>query len=144
MDPSSKSASGIELPLPAMEPMPPGTGGSETVPLGPAPERAPAGAERFVAPGPPPASPIPTIPLPSSQAAPLMPLAPVDDAAATSPSLPAAGDDDGDLIEKAWVDKAKQIVERTRDDPHKQSEAITVFKADYMKKRYGKTIKLSQ
>jgi len=73
-----------------------------------------------------------------------MPLAPVDDAAATSPSLPAAGDDDGDLIEKAWVDKAKQIVERTRDDPHKQSEAITVFKADYMKKRYGKTIKLSQ
>lgn len=52
--------------------------------------------------------------------------------------------DDGDLIEKDWVNKAKAIVERTRDDPYKQSEELTVFKADYMKKRYDKTIKVSQ
>ncbi len=52
--------------------------------------------------------------------------------------------DDSDLIEKEWVNKAKQIVERTRSDPHKQSEELTLFKADYLKKRYGKTIKVSQ
>ena len=50
--------------------------------------------------------------------------------------------DDGDLIEKEWVEKAKQIVDKTRDDPHKQSEELTVFKADYMKKRYNKDIKV--
>lgn len=52
--------------------------------------------------------------------------------------------DDGDLIEKDWVNKAKAIVEHTRDDPYKQSEELTVFKAGYMKKRYDKTIKVSQ
>lgn len=52
--------------------------------------------------------------------------------------------DDNDLIEKEWVNKAKQIVERNRDDPYKQSEELTVFKADYMKKHYDKTIKLNK
>lgn len=50
--------------------------------------------------------------------------------------------DEGDLIEKEWVEKAKQIVEKTRDDPHKQSEELNVFKADYMKQRYNKNIKV--
>lgn len=48
--------------------------------------------------------------------------------------------DDGDLIEKEWVLKAKAIVERTRGDPHKQTKALHAFKADYMKKRYNKAI----
>ena len=52
--------------------------------------------------------------------------------------------DDGDLIEKEWVIKAKQIIERTRNDPYQQSEDLTLFKADYMKKRYGKTIKVNR
>lgn len=51
--------------------------------------------------------------------------------------------DDTDLIEKEWVLKAKEIVERTHDDPYKQNEAIHRLKADYMKKRYSKDIKLS-
>jgi hypothetical protein len=55
---------------------------------------------------------------------------------------PAYASDDADLIEKEWINKAKQIVEQTRDDPYKQSEELTVFKADYMKKRYNRTIKL--
>lgn len=80
-----------------------------------------------------------TVPLPNP--VPGMP-APAAGAAAQSSSLQA--NDDSDLIEKEWVDKAKQIVERTRNDPHKQSEELTVFKADYLKKRYGKTIKVSQ
>jgi general stress protein 26 len=50
---------------------------------------------------------------------------------------------DKDLIEKEWVNKAKAIVERTQEDPYKQSEDLTVLKADYMKKQFNKTIKLS-
>ncbi|HYH36007.1 MAG TPA: hypothetical protein VD706_00735 [Candidatus Saccharimonadales bacterium] len=52
--------------------------------------------------------------------------------------------DDGDLIEKEWVHKAKQIVDQNRDNPHKQSEELTVFRADYMKKRYNKNIKVDK
>lgn len=49
---------------------------------------------------------------------------------------------DVDVIEKEWVDKAKQIVKETVDDPHKQNHNVSVLKADYMKKRYGKDIKI--
>ena len=48
-------------------------------------------------------SPIPTQPQPSAT--------PVDD----NPAL--AGDDD--VIEKEWVDKAKQIIAETKDDPYR-------------------------
>lgn len=52
--------------------------------------------------------------------------------------------DDSDLIEKEWVDKAKQIVARTKDDPHSQNKELTHMKADYLKKRYNKDIKLEE
>ncbi|MBW3569098.1 hypothetical protein KY385_03125 [Candidatus Parcubacteria bacterium] len=45
---------------------------------------------------------------------------------------------DSDLIEKEWVERAKQIVEHTKDDPYEQQRAIIQMKADYMKKRYNK------
>lgn len=50
---------------------------------------------------------------------------------------------DVDLIEKEWVVKAKQIVEHTKEDPHEQLRVMSKFKADYMKKRYNKDIKVS-
>lgn len=49
--------------------------------------------------------------------------------------------EDSDLIEQEWVDKAKAIVEHTKQDPHKQSIEINKIKADYIKKRYNKEIK---
>ena len=49
---------------------------------------------------------------------------------------------DVDVIEKEWVDKAKQIVKETVDDPYKQNHNVSMLKADYMKKRYGKDIKV--
>ena len=52
--------------------------------------------------------------------------------------------DDLDLIEKEWVNKAKAIVMQTRSDPHNQNKEMNKFKADYMKKRYNKDIKLSE
>lgn len=52
--------------------------------------------------------------------------------------------EDSDLIEKEWVEKAKKIVEATRDDPYQQNREINKVKADYMKKRYNKDIHLSE
>ncbi|MFA6270505.1 MAG: hypothetical protein WC657_04865 [Candidatus Paceibacterota bacterium] len=51
--------------------------------------------------------------------------------------------DDVDLIEKEWVERAKDIVESTKNDPHLQNQQISKFKADYIKKRYKKDIKLT-
>lgn len=52
--------------------------------------------------------------------------------------------DDVDLIEKEWVEKAKKIVAQTKDDPYKQNEEINKVKADYIKKRYNKTIEANE
>lgn len=51
---------------------------------------------------------------------------------------------DSDLIEKEWVERAKQIVEHTKDDPHEQQRAISQMRADYMKKRYNKDVGASE
>jgi hypothetical protein len=68
---------------------------------------------------------------------------PADDTSTTttsgSPVL-----DDSDKIEKKWVNKARQIVGRTRGDPYRQNEELTVVKADYMKQRYNKIIKVDK
>lgn len=57
-------------------------------------------------------------------------------------SNPVAASDE-DLIEKEWVDKAKKIVAQTRDDPYSQEKEVSKLQADYLKKRYGKEIKLN-
>src|SRR5688572_29084483 len=57
----------------------------------------------------------------------------------TSIPMPTTADDN-DLIEKEWVEKAKQIVAATREDPYAQTKEISRFKADYLKKRYNKDI----
>lgn len=58
-------------------------------------------------------------------------------------SSPATADDI-DLIEKEWVEKAKQIVHSTQGDPHAQSQQLSQMKADYIKKRYNRVIKAEQ
>ena len=52
--------------------------------------------------------------------------------------------EDSDLIEKEWVDRAKVIADRAKDDPYTQSKEINRMKADYLKKRYNKDIKLPE
>lgn len=47
---------------------------------------------------------------------------------------------DEDLIEKEWVDKAKKIVEETKDDPYKREQEVGKLQADYLRKRYGKEL----
>lgn len=67
---------------------------------------------------------------------------------ASVPAMPAAAmptiADDNDLIEKEWVMKAKAIVERTRHDPYQQNKEVEKMKADYLKKRYNKDIKITE
>ena len=102
------------------------------------PESATSAAEQAVAPGQPAAAAFPTIPLP------VLPLhQPANDVVSTTQGGVPAVADDRDLIEKEWVDKAKKIIENNREDPYKQSNEMTVFKADYIEKRYNKEIKVS-
>lgn len=49
-------------------------------------------------------------------------------------------DGKNELIEKEWIDKAKNIVARTQGDPRAKSTQLTVLKKEYIEKRYGKHI----
>lgn len=60
--------------------------------------------------------------------------------ALTNPDLA----EDVDLIEKEWVNKAKAIVNHTKDDPRRQNTELNKMKADYIKKRYNKDIQVSE
>lgn len=52
--------------------------------------------------------------------------------------------DDVDVIEMEWVNKAKDIIKKTKDDPHAQEREVEKLQRDYLKKRYGKDIKAQQ
>lgn len=98
---------------------------------GSAPERAPeqaSAAQAALA-----AQPVP-ISLPT-------PVQPVTDDTITKPAddMPAVAADD-DLIEKEWVDKAKQIISSTDGDPAQREKEISRLQTDYLKKRYGKEL----
>lgn len=49
--------------------------------------------------------------------------------------------EDIDLIEKEWVEKAKQIVHSTQGDPYAQSQRLGEMKIDYIRKRYNREVK---
>ena len=56
---------------------------------------------------------------------------------------PAAAADD-DVIEKEWVNKAKKVVTATKGDPYLKEREVSKLQADYMKKRYGKEVKIPE
>lgn len=91
-----------------------------------------------------PAQGVSALPVPAQQPAaaptpavvpPLRPLTASDN----NPSVAA----DEEVIEKEWVDKAKKIITLTKDDPYKQEKEVSKLQADYLKKRYGKDIKVT-
>jgi hypothetical protein len=47
---------------------------------------------------------------------------------------------DGNLIEKEWIDKIKQVISVTADDPHAQQREVGRLAADYVLKRTGRKI----
>ena len=96
-----------------------------------------------------------TAPMPSqampAATVPVFPTTPVDNSSQassddkTTSSLPVPKMlEDKDLIEKEWVEKAKTIVHKTADDPYKQTEEVSVLKADYLQENFNKTLKLSK
>ena len=129
MDPTSHPTPSFE-----MSPQPP----KGEVPTG-VPEQAPIqeGAPMPASPAPV-SAPLPPPINPAQYATSGQP--PVGTPAATTPAVA----DDLDLIEKEWVEKAKAIVAETRNDPRRQNDQMNRFKADYMKKRYNKDIKLPE
>lgn len=51
---------------------------------------------------------------------------------------------DDDLIEKEWVDKAKKIVSETKDDPYRREAEVGKLQVEYLRKRYGKELGVSE
>lgn len=63
--------------------------------------------------------------------------------AAIQPLPMAQTTDKTDDLDKEWIAKAKMIVEQTRHDPYLQSREIGKLKADYLRIRYNKHIKVT-
>lgn len=90
-------------------------------------------------------------PLPAVQGAP-MPNAqaandqPHSNPAASMPSVPPSDTSGGssDDLDEEWVNKAKAIVERTKNDPFLESRELNKIKADYLKARHNRDIKVSE
>lgn len=62
-----------------------------------------------------------------------------DDAASADVTLPIVANDD-DLIEKEWVDKAKEIIATTKDDPYRREQEVSKLQIEYIRRRYGREI----
>jgi len=79
--------------------------------------------------------PIPAVPTPAGHQA--------SNSPGQTAATPAIADDT-DLIEKEWVEKAKEIVNSTKSDPYKQNRELNQMKADYIKKRYSKELQTGE
>jgi len=59
----------------------------------------------------------------------------------TQPVLNEQADDGNEVLDQDWVDKAKDIVEKTKSDPFTESRELSKIRADFLKSRYNKQIK---
>lgn len=137
MDPQSPNMPSFELPSPAIES---GAAGSiaERQPINAEPVEKAGHEQNIGGQGSIPS--MPSLPTPATTPA---PAATAPTASVLPVSSPAIAEDN-DLIEKAWVDKAKEIVSKTKNDPFVQNKELNRFKADYIKKRYNKEVKLAE
>lgn len=133
MNPTSYEQPGLSLPEPL------GAGESATV----AAEKQPA-ASPETAPNHAKVAPSVTVPAVTPMLNPALGVATTQPAVSATKTTTPSLADDTDLIEKEWVMKAKAIVQRTKDDPHQQTQEMNYFKADYLKKRYNKDVKVSE
>lgn len=62
-----------------------------------------------------------------------------DDTSQPATDSPTTANDD-DLIEKEWVEKAKKIITATKDDPYRREQEVSRLQADYLLKRYGRSV----
>jgi hypothetical protein len=140
MDPQFDKSPGLGLPQPSIE-----QGVATTVDYqdgSRSPEAAPVIGEMApVAPQ----TAAPLIPTVVPPATPMQtPAAPAIDTSASGPTASAAADDDADALDAEWVSKAKAIVERTKNDPFLESKELSKAKAEYLRIRYNKHIKVAE
>lgn len=103
-------------------------------------EAAPAPQERAGQAAPPPA--LPAIPDDIPAADTPVIAAPADDTAVAPPTAHPA--QDSDRIEPVWVERTKDIIAKTHDDPYLQKDQMSRVKAEYIAKRFGKQIKTEE
>jgi hypothetical protein len=53
-------------------------------------------------------------------------------------------DDNTDALDEEWINKAKAVVEQTKHDPRLESTELSKVKADYLRIRYNKHIKVAE
>lgn len=74
------------------------------------------------------------------------PATPAEGDQATSASakvevVPTPQNEEGNVVDREWIDRALEAVERNHADPYMQSKEISRIKAEYIKARYNKEIK---
>lgn len=127
-------------PGPERQPQPPVNGGEAIPRLPPIDARFERGQERFEQAGEAGARASDAAAVASAVAAPVAPAPPpVMDPGISATSAPLVAADE-DLIEKEWVDKAKEIIEATKDDPHARTDRVNALQREYLQKRYGKVV----
>ena len=68
---------------------------------------------------------------------------PADDSATLPPVGPMIAQE-ADRIEKHWVERAKQVIATTKDNPFDQKKQISQMKAEYLKTRFNKLVKTEE
>ena len=136
----SNPSSSPELPLPSVETAP-GQSGGEVAVAAPTPERQ-TGSVEGPGSGNQQAAAQQVIAQDQAQATSALQTALHGDPAALTTTA-ATTNNDVDVIEKEWVARAKAIVDSTRNDPNLQSKELSKFKAEYLKHRFNKDMKLS-
>jgi hypothetical protein len=139
MDPHQEKTSGLGLPQPSTEQSAAGFGAHHST------------HGREIRPITMDAPPLPFVP-PADSAAPVpMPAQPIPILTGADPAAAAAAqaadnpsDEDIDALDEEWVNKAKAIVDRTKGDPYLESKEISKAKADYLRVRYNKKIKIAE
>lgn len=79
----------------------------------------------------------------SASATPQLPQTSNYDDATPNPSTAQLKEDEADDLDAEWVNKARRIVEHTKDDPYLQSREISKVKSEYLRIRYNKHTKIA-
>ncbi|HEY5667676.1 MAG TPA: hypothetical protein VIR03_00765 [Candidatus Saccharimonadales bacterium] len=130
MSPHSDQTPGLRLPQPSFD-------------VG----RAPMGSAQPFANAMPPLSTAAQQPAPqpvamgAAQPAPMgqpLPLAP----ASVAPVQESVQNENETAVDQEWIGKAREVIERTHTDPYTESNILSRLKAEYIKARYNKEIKV--
>lgn len=141
MEPNRSS---LEMNMPSPEslptvPTPETTPGSNPEFPMPSPERGQESGERGAEQSAQAQAAVAAQPIPITLPTPMPTTADDTQSATAADDLPGVAGDE-DLIEKEWVDKAKQIISQTVGDPAQREKEVNRLQSDYLKKRYGKEL----